>query len=64
MTNDQIKLNIQKIIQTLGAPVMDYSPTHANIERELLIDHAVTMLFRLLRDIDSDGREDDGYQPF
>jgi len=52
MTNDQIKLNIQKIIQTLGAPVMDYSPTHANIERDLLIDHAVSMLFKLFRDID------------
>jgi hypothetical protein len=64
MTNDQIKLSIQKVIQTLGAPVLDYSPTHANIERELLIDHAVSMLFSLLRDLDSMGQEDADYHPF
>jgi len=59
MKKNTIKLTIQKAIQTLGAPVMDYSPTHANLERQIIIDKAVTILFRLLREMedDSDGKE-------
>jgi hypothetical protein len=64
MTNDQIKLSIQKVIQTLGAPVMDYSPTHANIEREILIDKAVNQLFRLFHEIENEVSQDDDYHPF
>lgn len=48
-----IKHSIQTTIQVLGAPVMDYSPTHANIEREIIIDKAVARLFMLLREMEA-----------
>jgi hypothetical protein len=49
----KLKLSIQKVIQVLGAPVMDYSPTHANLEREIIIDKGVSLLFKLLRDLET-----------
>jgi hypothetical protein len=52
MKLDEIKLSVQKVIQTLGAPIMNYSPTHANLEREIMIDKAVGLLFRLLRELE------------
>jgi hypothetical protein len=51
MDDIKIKLAVQQIIQILGAPVMNYSPTVANIEREVMIDKAVSALFKLLRDM-------------
>lgn len=63
MTQDQIKLKIQKVIQTLGAPVTDYVPSHANLEREILIDKAVSLLFKLLRELENEESKDDDYHP-
>ena len=59
MEPNKLKLAIQKAIQTLGAPVMDYSPTHANLERQIIIDKTVVLLFRILRELEgeSDGKE-------
>jgi hypothetical protein len=59
MEPNKLKLDIQKAIQTLGAPVMDYSPTHANLERQIIIDKTVVLLFRILRELEgeSDGKE-------
>lgn len=53
MKSDEIKLSIQKAIQLLGAPIMNYSPTHANLERELIIDKTVAYLFKLLKQMDN-----------
>ena len=58
MDINKLKLDIQKVIQKLGAPVMHYSPTHANLEREIMIDQAVAMLFEVLRRIEG-GVEND-----
>ena len=58
MDQNKIKLAIQKAIQTLGAPVMSYSPTHANLEREIMIDKTVTLLFRILRQMENDSESD------
>jgi len=64
MTQDQIKLRLQKVIQTLGSPVTDYVPSRANLEREILIDKAVSLLFKLLRELESEEPKDDDYHPF
>lgn len=44
-----IKESVQRILQDLGAPVMDYSPHNANIERALIIEVAIARLFLLLK---------------
>lgn len=54
MNQNRIKLGIEKAIQELGTPVMDYSPIHANLERQIIIEKVVTLLFMLRRDLEQD----------
>jgi len=59
MNENRIKAGIEKTIQILGTPVTEYYPLHANIERQIIMENAVSILFVLLREIkgESDGRE-------
>lgn len=45
------KERVELAIQTLGAPVMDYSPTHANLERRIIIEKTTAILMTLLREL-------------
>lgn len=49
-----VKERIQKVIELLGAPVMDYSPVNANREREIIINKAVMKLFKILNDMEKE----------
>lgn len=48
-----VKERVQLAIQTLGRPVMDYSPTHANVERMEIIERTVAILLILLRELNA-----------
>jgi len=48
------KERIQLAIQTLGAPVMDYAPIHANLERQIIIERAVAILMLALTELNGD----------
>lgn len=53
LDQQKTKRTVQTVIQILGAPVMDYSPINANLEREIIINKAVAKLFELLRELEA-----------
>jgi len=53
-----LKERIKLAIQTLGAPVTDYSPTTANVERQIIIERTVAILKVALYELNQDSLRD------